>query len=225
MASTLALKDQADQLLLMARDKKDVKKQAIELVKDVGQLKKDILLMHLSDKIDISLPPTFINHMLNELDQYDHILTGKVIDVRIPEGHPLEHHMLWLPDGVGHSEAIANQLDSVEKEKFKELIECSKEFHDLHMKAEEFIGYLRSGLLDFPGLEKLTEDSEFKMNLLVKIITEIKEMRLSKHMLGTIAPLVLDHMLREECYYLMKLQQYLPETKVPCDPTQPRLEN
>lgn len=47
--------------------------------------------------------------------------------------------------------------------------------------------------------------------------------RSDKRTLGIIAPLVLDHMNREECYYLTKLAT-VSETKSPiCDPTKPRI--
>ena len=45
----------------------------------------------------------------------------------------------------------------------------------------------------------------------------------SKKALGTLEPLILDHMNREEYYYLTKLAT-VSETKDPdCDPTRPRV--
>jgi len=44
-----------------------------------------------------------------------------------------------------------------------------------------------------------------------------------KKVLGIISPLVLDHMFREECYYLTKLSM-VSDTKEPdCDPGKPRV--
>ena len=58
------------------------------------------------------------------------------------------------------------------------------------------------------------------MKLFVKILKEIKEMRLSKTMIGALNPLILDHMIREECYYLHKLEQFVPGSAISgCDPT------
>ena len=43
--------------------------------------------------------------------------------------------------------------------------------------------------------------------------------------LSTLTPLMPDHMLREECYYLIKLAQS-SEVRMPdCDPTRPRVES
>ncbi len=50
-------------------------------------------------------------------------------------------------------------------------------------------------------------------------------MGLNKEMLGTLTPLMADHMAREETYYLMKLAE---TTDIPApidDPTKPRVKS
>lgn len=49
-------------------------------------------------------------------------------------------------------------------------------------------------------------------------------MRISKRALGTLMPLMADHMFREECYYLTQFSMKTNVSKPPCDPTAPRLE-
>ena len=57
-----------------------------------------------------------------------------------------------------------------------------------------------------------------------KFLKELEELVRSKKVLGSLQPLLLDHMYREECYYLTKLS-FVSEVKAPeCDPTKPRQE-
>lgn len=49
-------------------------KRAQEEVKKFREFKLDLIRRHLQGKIDIHLSPTFINHMVNELDEYARIL-------------------------------------------------------------------------------------------------------------------------------------------------------
>jgi hypothetical protein len=55
-------------------------------------------------------------------------------------------------------------------------------------------------------------------------LCELEELRLTDELLGTLSPLMADHMSREECYYLMKLSE-VTDVKAPnCYPTKPRVE-
>ena len=47
-------------------------------------------------------------------------------------------------------------------------------------------------------------------------------MELNNEMLSTFSPLMADHMMREECYYLMKVAEASNTEKPNCDPTKPR---
>ena len=58
----------------------------------------------------------------------------------------------------------------------------------------------------------------------MSFLKEIEEMRISKRALGTLMPLMADHMFREECYYLTQFSMKTNVSKPPCDPTAPRLE-
>lgn len=192
---------------------------AFLLTNDIAEHKKNVLSKHINDKIDIHLPPTFINHMLYELEQYLMILNEYKLNNKITAQHVIEYHIHWLRDGAGHATAIMSNLDPVEKLTKKELRKLKKEFESLYMEADEFKGYLRAKA-DFPAIKILTKNASDKMKLFVKILNEIKEMRLTNKILATLNPLILDHMIREECYYLHKLELYLVGSAIDgCDPT------
>ncbi len=195
---------------------------AYQHAKDIGEFKLQLLREHLVGEILIGLTPTFINHMVNELEEYLRILSF-LLNNEVPTAHPLHYHNLWLPDAEGHAGAILCELDSVEKD----LREKSKEFviffSDLYNKAHEFSGYLRTGLQEFPALHRLNNQVELKILLFMMFLKEIQELRISKEAVGTLMPLMPDHMFREECYYLIKLSQVSQINMPDCDPTKPRI--
>lgn len=189
----------------------------------IRELKLTILSKQIKEKININLPPTFINHMLNELDEYICILND-LIKGNMFSTKDLNLHLLWLPDGAGHAEAIASALDMTHKELIKKGKEYSKIFTNLYLRSIEYRGYTRTGICDFPALRKLNFDADEIMMCFKKFLKELEEAILDKKVLGTIYPLMTDHMFREECYYLTKLSM-VSETEAPkCDPTKPRIE-
>jgi hypothetical protein len=188
------------------------------------EFKLELLRKHLIGKIKIHLSPTFINHMVNELEEYLRILQHLKAGQVPPVYHELHHHLLWLSDAAGHSEAISANLDSVEKILREKSDAFTKTFEDFYLKAVELAGYLRTNLTTFPALTKMNKESQLEIKIFQNFLNEIEELRLSKQALGTFAPLMADHMYREECYYLMKLAESAKLDQPNCDPTKPRLK-
>jgi hypothetical protein len=171
----------------------------------------------------IELPPTFINHMLNELEEYLCILNF-IMTKSIPMANPVHYHLLWLLDGAGHGTAIGNSLDDVEKKLKEKSRSFTRDFEDLYQKAVEMAGYLRTKQKDFSALNRFNIEAEKKMMEFVKFLEDIEKLKLEKELLGTINPLMPDHMLREECYYLTKLSSVSEVAQPGCDPARPRIK-
>jgi hypothetical protein len=188
------------------------------------EFKLELIRKHLVGKIKIHLSPTFINHMVNELEEYlrilNHLKEGKVP----PVYHELHHHLLWLLDAAGHSDAIYTNLDGVEKKLREKSKTFRKDFEGFYLKSVELAGYLRTNLTSFPALTKMTNDAQLEIKLFQNFLTELEELELSNQALGTFAPLMADHMYREECYYLMKLAESANIEPPNCDPANPRLK-
>lgn len=75
-----------------------------------------------------------------------------------------------------------------------------KDWEDLYLKAVELAGYLRA------NVDKFHEDVELEMTIFKGFLKELEEMKIKKEALGTFTPLMADHMLREETYYLKKIE-------------------
>lgn len=188
------------------------------------KLKLHIIKNQLAGKITIHLTPSFINHMVNELEEYLRLLKYLKKGEVPPVAHEVHHHLIWLLDAAGHAGAISENLDRVEKKMKGKSNGFTKEFEDFYLKAVEMAGFLRTRLTTFPALEKFHQDVSLEMALFMNFLHELEEHSLSKEALGTFAPLMADHMMREECYYLNKLAESTALEPPNCDPAKPRLQ-
>nr|WP_239565519.1 DUF2935 domain-containing protein [Brevibacillus fulvus] len=219
-----------DQLLQRSRtelsvtDIQTLNQQALYYAMELRNFKLNLLKRLLTKEVTIHLPPTFINHMVNEVDEYLRILPYLIAGQTPPACHPLHYHLIWLPDASGHAATISSTVDPVETETRAKSDEYRRRFDQLFIKAYEMAGYLRANLEQFPALTRFNLDVELEIKLFQRFLEEIEELEINDQLLGTLSPLFPDHMAREECYYLTKLSQVSELEQPDCDPTQPRNE-
>lgn len=219
-----------DQLLEQSRqDLEDagivlLTQQAAHYAAEIREFKLELLQQQLLGKITMNLPPTFINHMVNEVEEYQRVLGFLKVGTIPTECHPIHYHLLWLPDASGHAGSIADKLDHVEKRWKKKSQGFSKQFDEFFLKAVELAGYLRTNLTQFPALNQFTKEVELELLLFTEFLNEIEKLELDDRILGTLSPLMPDHMAREECYYLYKLAASTHRPLPACDPAKPRIE-
>ena len=219
-----------DQLLNQARDIESdaqlgtLNKQAYSLTVNLRQFKLSILERQLVKQIAIGLTPTFINHMVNELEEYLRILDSLLEGKPVPQFDALHHDFVWLSDAVGHAAAISSDLDFVEKRLIERSQEFEGHFQQFYLKSIEMAGYMRTELRDFPAFRRFHTDVDMEMNLFRAFLKELEDLELSAEVLSRISPLMPDHMMREECYYLMKLAQLGLVQDPECTPDKPRIE-
>jgi hypothetical protein len=197
---------------------------AKEEAEKIRELKLKIIEKHLVGKVKIQLGPTFINHMVNEVEEYLLVLTYLEKGEAPPIFHELHHHLIWLLDAAGHAGAISANMDRVEKRIKKVSDEFTKEFEHFYLKAVELTGYLRTNQTSFPALTRFNKNVSIEMKLFMNFLDEIEELELSKEALGTFAALMADHMYREECYYLTKVAESTQIEAPDCEPAKPRLK-
>jgi hypothetical protein len=192
---------------------------------ELRSFKLHLLERHLTEKIGLNLPPTFINHMVNEVEEALQVIGYLVRGDIPPLPNPLHLHLLWLQDAYGHAGSIQDSLDLTEKKRIDTSVYFSTQFKDFYLKAVEFAQYLRTNLHHFPALNRLNKEAELEMSLFLEFLRELEEISLTHETLGTLAPLMADHMAREELYYLTKLSM-VSETKKPSgNPIAPRIED
>jgi len=219
-----------DSLLERARaaspgaDLGELNREAERETKALKEFKLNLLARSLAGRVLLSLPPTFLNHMLNELEEYERILAALLAGKPVPVYHPLHHDLIWLQDAFGHAGTLASGLDRVEADLLQRSEQFEKHFQALYLKAVEMAGYMRTQWRDFPALRRFHRQIDLEMALFRQFLRELEELELSAEALDIISPLMPDHMAREECYYLLKLAQTGAVPPPECDPARPRVE-
>lgn len=209
-----------DALLKDARKGSIRPERILPVVQEFKKLKLDILHNQINGKIEINLPPTFVNHMLNELETYEKILLNP--DVK---PHILESHYLWQSDAKGHAIALLQTLDPTEKKLMKEIKKIKKAFAFNFGATIEYIGYLRTGNSEFPALDKLNEEAMLDLLVFLKVLETMKEERIDLKILGTLNVLLLDHMARESVYSLSQSLEFAgKKVDLPFKADRPRIE-
>lgn len=199
-------------------------KNASELTKQLKSFKLELLKRKLLGEIILNLNDTLLNHMLNELQEYEKVLVY-LLKNQVPRiQNPISYHLMWTLDSMGHASIIIGKLDNVESALIAESIKFKQQYNDLYIKSVEFAGYMRTGLRNFPALNKLNRDAIFETKVFMDFLNDLRAFALKKELLGTLTPLILDHYYREECYYLVNLAFATGTTLPDCDPTKPRVE-
>lgn len=198
-------------------------REAAEAVKGLKQFKLSLLERLLLGKVDLMFTPTFLNHMVNELEEYERILEALLAGKPVPVFHPLHYDIVWLQDAVGHAAELASDMDLVERRWIEKSRTFQQEFGAFFLKAVEMAGYMRTSLRSFPAFEKFHTDIDLEMKLFMRFLQEIEDLQIGPALLDRIHPLMPDHMFREECYYLRKLAMSGLVPDPGCDPAKPRL--
>jgi hypothetical protein len=200
-------------------------RQAAAEAESLRSFKLHLIKKHLVGKISIRLGPVFLNHMVNEVEEYIRILQYLQKGEVPPIAHPLHHHLLWLLDASGHAGAINDNMDQVEKKIKAKSAAFAASFEQFYLKAVELAGFLRTNLAAFPALEKFNLDASLEIMLFMGFLKELEELELTKQALGTFDARMADHMAREECYYLTKLSRSAKLPAPNCDPAKPRVKS
>ena len=103
-------------------------------VEQLRRFKLHLLGRHLTGTLSAALSPTFFNHILNELEEYQRILAYQLTEETPTPFHPVHYHLLWLSDAAFHCVAIVSTLDGVEKRHLEQTRRFMVEFENLYLK-------------------------------------------------------------------------------------------
>ncbi len=173
------------------------------------QFKKMMLTKLMNCEIELAMSPSFLNHMINEALEYYQVLSYADGTVRF--NHTLEMlrlHKIWLPDASGHTKFIVSQLDGIELCYIDEALVFMERFDKLFKKAFElFLIFEKTGLENGSMLQ-FNREVEKTLEEFVKFLDMIEKLRKNCviYATGTFSPLIPNHMLREEKYYLYRIK-------------------
>lgn len=184
----------------------------INLVTSFIQFKKLLLTKLMTCGINLHMTPTFLQHMINEAEEFYLILQrAESRNLKDDVKENLRLHVVWLPDASGHAKYIASQLDGIELELVEIALNYQNIFDGLFKKAYEMTALFASTNLDNGGLEQFNFEVISVMEDFVAFLETMKNLRAEcrVYSTGTFSALIPDHMLREEKYYLDKIKQNL----------------
>lgn len=157
--------------------------------------------------IGLHLSPTFLNHMVNEVEEYILVMNYLKEGKAAPVFHELHHHLIWLIGAAGHAGVIHAALDPVEKQWKKRIYAFVKRLEEYYVKAIELTGYLRATTKTFPALKKFNQEVQMETESFYTFLQELQETENDTSLLNNLPPNMTDHMLREVSYYLSKLAE------------------
>lgn len=181
---------------------------SISLLKQFIDFKRLILTKQLTCEISILFTPSFINHMLNEANEFYRHLFATLPNKTTPDaGNAFVLHKIWLRDASGHAAAIACDLDPTESLLIKQGNEFKTKFDQLFIKAFELQQMYERTDIENGAKQYLNTQVKDTMVDFIIYLDKVKTLRVECKALGAINPLIPDHMIREEKYYLTKLTE------------------
>ncbi len=198
-----------EQSKMIGKDLSSILKQSMCLLLSFINFKRMLLRRSLQCQLNSSLPPTFYNHMINEAMQFYKTIMDIQSSVQLNTFEEnLNLHKIWLPDAAGHAATIASDLDPTEKSLITEAKEFEKHFNNLTLKTDELSKMLVRTCLTDGALKQLNTEAMEKIKEFICYLDKIRELLIKCKVLGTIKPLIPDHMMREENYYLSKIMPF-----------------
>jgi hypothetical protein len=181
--------------------------QVIPLLNKFIDFKKYLIKRLMDCDIELSLTPTFISHMVNEaLEFKTDLLELKEKPLLDATKENIKLHMIWLPDAAGHAAGIIAETDYVEAKWIEKAMKFQKKFTDLFVKTSELSLLLERAEKRNGALELLNEEVFENIEKFILYLEEVKELREKCKLLGSLSTIVPDHMIREEKYYLAKIE-------------------
>ncbi|ATW24422.1 DUF2935 domain-containing protein [Candidatus Formimonas warabiya] len=187
--------------------------------------KLSLLSLHLEKKLRSSLNPTFYNHMLNELENA-YMLMACYANNRTPAEDPVSLHLLWMLDAIGHADTLSCGVDASQPDIQRIMHDFEKKFQKYYLASVEYEGFKRAMTGLYPALERFDKKAAEDMRDFMQLLESITEETLTAGVIGSILPLIPDHMAREECYYLLRLHLADPAVpEVKCVPWRDRVRS
>ncbi|MFZ5985636.1 MAG: DUF2935 domain-containing protein [Bacillota bacterium] len=174
------------------------------------EFKKMILKGLLTCQLQINLPPSLINHQINEAMEFSTLLIA-------PEKCPNNmmslagYIKIWLVDSIGHAAGIAAFLDPSEELLQEEALRFKMMFSKLQTKASELEMMLNKVGLNVGALKLLANETVQWMDKFIEYLEKVRKLRCSCEALGlgTLLPLIPDHFIREHRYFISKIKDCL----------------
>ena len=173
--------------------------------------KRVILKNILTCNIAINLPPSNISHQINEANQFMMLLSNPDHkNNKMPTMLYVEQLKLWNIDCAGHSAATAAFLEPVEDIYIQQALNYKMLFEKLIIKTSELQMMLMHTGLEDGALTQLGQETIMQIADFTCFCEKIRKLREECKVMaiGTFTPLVPDHFIREQQYWISKIEEY-----------------
>lgn len=202
---------------------RQLNEQAFRAVQDFRKFILHILSLQLKEKVEFSLLPVIVNHIVNHTEAYLNIL-GAFMQNKAFLLKSIVYNIEWLLDAYIYAASIADKVGILFTDVKKQSNDIADQFLILFVRANEMKGFLRIGKSGFPALIKLNQDIVKRMKSFSEYILNLYDQVSAKEVTGTITPLYLDFLYRTNCYYITILSKASGLIAPVCDSIAPRKE-
>jgi hypothetical protein len=162
----------------------------------------------------MNFTPTHINHQINEAIEFRHLLIMPEESVIDTPAELLTRIKIWLMDGSGHASVLMSFLDPSETLVAAEVQMFREKFDKLLIKVSELeMMLIRANV--YKGALLLAEETIEWMDNFTAFLEKFKKIRMQCEVLGngTLSPLIPDHLIREQKYFVSKIKLYMENAK------------
>jgi hypothetical protein len=176
------------------------------------EFKRELLGESLRNNEVTSFSPSVYHHMLNELEEFLKVIQDLQSDTPLYD-NILACHLLWISDAAGHAALMQSVLDKMEYRYRDEAKAFENAFDKIYLAGVTIAGFFRCDALTAQSkLEAYTCGNAGLIGEFMGFLREIKAQAEQNRLTGNVSPLIPDHMLREERYYLQKIGKPDAET-------------
>ena len=167
--------------------------------------KKKLIFGLLQHQVKINFSPSFINHMLNEADEFLSILRSGSCPVKT-ENAAL-YIKTWLADASGHASTLSAFLDLAETPSIRKAEFFKNVFDNLDKKASE-ISMISGNLKTKINIELLKEEVIEALNAFIQFCAKTGELLDNNKIMsaGTLSSMITNHFINEHKYFIHKIQ-------------------
>ncbi len=182
---------------------------AARATRELIMFKTNLLARCLHCQVVIHLNPSDLNVMINEALEFFRIL-GELPPLSQDRAARLLHLMrLWIPDAATHSAMLYRVLDPDEHKLLQELQNYEWNFNLMFLKTILKTQMYEKLAADFPSLYEMIPEARQSVESHIVLLNAMERRLESCTVENTGSPLMADHMLREERYFLNQLTQLI----------------
>ncbi|WP_406627419.1 DUF2935 domain-containing protein [Paenibacillus caseinilyticus] len=159
-----------------------------------------LLRRQLTEGLSMLLTPTYLSHTVSESEEALRVLgSGPSRSSLDPQ---LRSHLLWLPILAGDAFVIQGALDEIEKELIRLYIGHAHRFEETYAYAVELAGFLRTGLTDFPAMDRFRDMVRREISAFLLSLRELERLEAGNLVLDKLPLVFVEHVRREAEFYL-----------------------